>query len=246
MSRGVVFVSGGSRGIGRATVLKFAEEGFTVYFSYNTRRDRAEEVAREAGDNVHYIKMDVTDPGSVLDAYEFVARNAGHLNVLINNAGIASLTPFNELTYEEWEKVIKVDLTGVFLVTKTFLPLLIKAPWASIVNVASITGQTGHVLSSAAYCAAKAGVIGFTRRLAVELAPKIRVNAVAPSIVETDMTRSLLDTEEKRRKASALHPLARVARPEEVAEAIYFLALGEKSGFITGHILNINGGRLIC
>lgn len=246
MSRGVVFITGGSRGIGRATVLKFAKEGFTVFFSYNSRRDKAEEVAGEAGGEVYYVRMDVADLDSVHGAYEFVSGKVRYLNVLVNNAGIASLTSFRELTYEEWEKVIKVDLTGVFLVTKTFLPLLMNAPWASIVNVASITGQTGHVLSSAAYCAAKAGVIGFTRRLAVELAPNIRVNAVAPSIVETDMTRSLLDTEEKRRRAAALHPLARVARPEEIAEAIYFLALGDKTGFITGQVLNVNGGRLIC
>lgn len=246
MSRGTIFITGGSRGIGRATVLKFAQEGFTVFFSYNMRRDKAEEVKRKAGGEVYYVRMDVADPKSVSNAYEYISGIVSHLNVLVNNAGIASLTPFKDLTYEEWERVIKVDLTGVFLVTKTFLPLLIRAPWASIINVASITGQTGHVLSSVAYCAAKAGVIGLTRRLAVELAPKIRVNAVAPSIVETDMTSSLLDTDEKRKRASALHPLARVAKPEEIAEAIYFLSSEELSGFITGQVIGINGGRLIC
>jgi len=113
------------------------------------------------------------------------------------------------------------------------------------VNIASIAGQTGNVYASTAYCASKAGVIGFTRRLAIELAPKIRVNAVAPSFVETDMVKEFIDTPEKRKKIEKIHPLKDIAKPEDIAEAVYFLAT-PSSRFITGQIIGINGGRLTC
>lgn len=243
---GYVLVTGGSRGIGRSIVLRFAREGFNVAFTYNMREDEAMETYRLASRfnvKVIYFKMDVSDVESVLRGYELVSREFPYLNVLVNNAGILSITPFEELTLEEWNRVITVNLTGVFIVTKTFLPLLRRAEWASIVNIASIAGQTGHVVASAAYAAAKAGVIALTRKLAVELAPKIRVNAIAPSFVETDMTAELLRDPEARRRIEELHPLRGVATPEDVAEAVFFLAT-PKSRFITGHTLNVNGGRL--
>jgi len=238
-------VTGGDRGIGRAIVRRFASAGFHVIFTYHSRADLAEEVLREVrsfGVEAFYVRMDVSDPASVEEAYRAVSSRIPYLNVLVNNAGILSTTPFRELTLEEWSRVIAVDLTGVFLVTKTFLPLLEKAPWASIVNIASIAGQTGNVVASAAYCAAKAGVIGLTKRLAVELAPRIRVNAVAPSFVETDLVRHFIDTPEKRARVAALHPLNDIAKPEDVAEAVFFLAT-PSSRFITGQVLGVNGGR---
>ncbi len=248
MARGYVFVTGGDRGIGRAIVLRFAREGFVVGFSYRVRRDAAEETARaarQAGGEAFYVQMDVADPASVERAYREVESRVPYLNVLVNNAGVLHTKPLRETTLEEWEHVIRVNLTGVFLVTKTFLPLLERAPWASIVNVASIAGQTGHVVASAAYAASKAGVIGLTRRLAVELAPRIRVNAVAPSFVATDMVREFIDTPEKLERVKAMHPLNDIARPEDVAEAVYFLAT-PASRFVTGQVLGVNGGRLTC
>jgi len=238
-------ITGGDRGIGRAIVRRFASAGFNVVFTYHSRRDLAEEVFREVrgfGVEAVFTRMDVSDPASVEEAYRYISAKVPYLNVLVNNAGVISFKPFRELTLEEWNRVIAVDLTGVFLVTKTFLPLLEKAPWASIVNVASISGQTGNVYASAAYCAAKAGVIGLTKRLAIELAPKIRVNAVAPSFVETDMTRNLIDTPEKRARVASLHPLNGIAKPEDVAEAVFFLAT-PASRFITGQVIGVNGGR---
>ena len=164
--------------------------------------------------------------------------------MLVNNAGVFHVGGIEETRLEDWEHVVRVNLTGVFLVTKTFLPMLKKAPWASIVNLASIAGQTGNIAASAAYAASKAGVIGLTRRLAVELARYgIRVNAVAPSFVETDMVRSFIDTPEKRKKIEELHPLRMIIQPEDVAEAVYFLAT-PASRAITGHVLSINAGRL--
>ncbi len=246
MAEGYVLVTGGDRGIGRAIVLRFARAGYTVFFTYHRNREAAEEtlrLVREAGGEASYTRMDVSDPASVEEARAWVESRAPHLNVLVNNAGILHLGALEETSLEDWEMVFRVNVTGVFLVTKTFLPLLRRAPWASIVNVASIAGQTGNVVASAAYSASKAAVIGLTRRLAVELAPAVRVNAVAPSFVETDMVKALIDTPEKRRRAAELHPLRDIARPEDVAEAVYFLATPQ-SRFITGQVLGVNGGRL--
>ena len=252
MPRGCrVFVTGGDRGIGRAIVLRFAEAGCSVGFSYHKRRDAAEETRRLAEERgaaeAFYVRMDVADPSSVGEAAEAVFRRWGSLNVLVNNAGVIQFGSIDETTLEQWEHVIRVNLTGAFLVTRAFLPLLRRAEWASIVNIASIAGETGNVVAGAAYAASKAGLIGLTRRLAVELAPEgIRVNAVAPSFVETDMVREFIDTPEKRKRVEALHPLGIIIQPRDVAEAVYFLAMPETARAITGHVLRVNAGRLTC
>ena len=189
------------------------------------------------------VQMDVGDPESVEKAYREVSARIPRLDVLVNNAGILSTTGIRETTLEEWERTIRVDLTGVFLVTRTFLPLLEKGENPAIVNVSSLAGQTAGV-AGIAYHAAKAGYIGFTRKLALELAPRIRVNAVAPSFIETDMVAPYVDTEEKRRRVASLHPLGRIGRPEDVANVVYFLA-SEESSFITGQTISVNGGRFI-
>lgn len=246
MAKGFVLVTGGSRGIGRSIVLRFAREGFHVYYTYVSSRDAAEETARLAESlpgRVEYLWMDVSLERSVAEAFREIAGRTPYLNVLVNNAGILHVGGLEETSTSEWERVFRVNVTGVFLVTKYFLPLLRKAPWASIVNVASIAGQTGNIAASAAYAASKAAVIGFTRRLAVELAPGIRVNAVAPSFTETDMVREFLATPGKREEIARLHPLRDIARPEDVAEAVYFLAVPWHSRFITGQVLGVNGGR---
>ncbi|WFO74779.1 3-oxoacyl-ACP reductase FabG [Desulfurococcaceae archaeon MEX13E-LK6-19] len=246
MVEGYVLVTGGNRGIGRAIVLRFARSGYYVVYTYHSNRDTAKKVLeeiRKLGGEGFYVQMDVSDPESVEKAYKEIADKIPYLNVLVNNAGVFHDKSIDETTLEEWEHVIRVDLTGVFLVTKTFLPLLRKAPWASIVNIASLAGQTAGV-ASAAYSAAKGGVIALTKKLALELAPKIRVNAVAPSFVATDMVKKYIDTPEKLEKVKALHPLRDIARPEDVAEAVYFLAT-PASRFITGVTLSINGGRFM-
>lgn len=243
-----MLVTGGDRGIGRAVVLRFAREGFSVGFTYYRREEEAIKTAEEAaksGVDVFFTQMDVSNEASVVKAVEEVSKVFPYLNVLVNNAGVIIFKKFEETTLKEWEHIIRINLTGVYLVTKHFLPMLRKAQWASIINIASIAGQTGNVAASAAYCASKAGVIGLTRRLAVELAPYIRVNAVAPSFVETDMVKDFIDTPEKREQVAKLHPLKDIARPEDVANAVYFLAT-EQSRFVTGHVMSVNGGRLTC
>ena len=246
MVRGYVFVSGGDRGIGRATVLRFAGAGYYVVFSYYARRGAAEETLialRGVGGEGFYVQMDVSDERSVLKAVEKVSEEVPHINVLVNNAGILHDKPLDETTLEEWERVLRVNLTGVFLVTKAMLPLLRRAPWATIVNVASIAGQTPGV-ASAAYSASKGGVIALTKKLAAELAPKIRVNAVAPSFVATDMTRKYLEDPEMLETAKSMHLLRDIATPEDVAEAIFFLGT-PASRFVTGEVMNVNGGRFM-
>lgn len=247
---GYVLVTGSSRGIGRAIALRFASEGYAIAITYHSRRDLAEKVAEEArrrgASDVLVLELDVASPESVEEAKKKVEEKWPYLNVLVNNAGIIHVGSTEETSLEQWEQVIRVNLTGVFLVTKTFLPLLKKAPWASIVNLASIAGQTGNIVASTAYAASKAGVIGFTRRLAVELAPLgIRVNAVAPSFVETDMVKDFIDTPEKRKKIEELHPLRMIIQPEDVAETVFFLAT-PRSRAITGQVIGINAGRLTC
>ncbi len=248
MVKGYVFVTGGDRGIGRAVVLKFASEGYYTIFTYNRNLEGASETlekVKSLGADGFFLKLDVSDEENVVRVARQVSDRVPYINVLVNNAGIIFFGSIEETSLEIWRRVLDVNLTGVFLVTKYLLPLLRKAPWASIINIASIAGQTGNVVASAAYCASKAGVIGLTRRLAIELAPHIRVNAVAPSFVETDMVREFIDTEEKRRRIAELHPLKDIARPEDVAEAVYFLAT-PSSRFITGQVLGVNGGRLTC
>jgi len=242
-----VFVTGGSRGIGRAVVLRFSEPGVRVAFTYHSKLREAEEtarLARERGADPMVVEMDVGDPESIGEAYRIMSEHYPRLDVLVNNAGILSLSGLRETSLEEWERVLRIDLTGVFLVTKTFLPLLEKGVDPAIVNVSSLAGQTAGV-AGIAYHAAKAGVIGLTRKLALELAPRIRVNAVAPSFVETDMVSEFINTPEKRRRVEELHPLRRICRPEDVAELVYFLS-SPASSFITGQTIGINGGRLIC
>lgn len=246
MPKNYVFVTGGTRGIGRAIVLRFARSDYYVIFTYHSNYSAAKNVLKEVrglGADGFYLKMDVGDLNSIEQTYREIEKRVPYINVLVNNAGIFHDKSIDETTIEEWEQVIRINLTGVFLVTKTFLPLLRKAPWASIVNIASLAGQTAGV-SSAAYSAAKGGVIALTKKLALELAPKIRVNAVAPSFVLTDMVKKYIDTPEKLEKVKALHPLRDIAYPEDIAEAVYFLAT-PASRFITGVILSVNGGRFM-
>ncbi|MGC9210416.1 MAG: SDR family NAD(P)-dependent oxidoreductase [Acidilobus sp.] len=248
MEERYVLVTGGDRGIGKATALRFARAGFNVIITYKSNREAAEQAINDilsaGATSALYYQLDVSDPQAVEKLSSAVSLVIPYLNVLVNNAGILDLTGFEDLTPQRWDEVMRVDLYGPFYMIKYFLPLLKRAPWASIVNVASIAGETGNVVASVAYSAAKAGLIGLTKRLAVELAKYgIRVNAVAPSFVETDMTANILSDPATRDQVIAMHPLRRIASPADVAEAIYFLAVPETANNITGHVINVNGGR---
>ncbi len=219
-----------------------------MVITYKSNREAAERVVNEllaagAPSALHY-QVDVSDFQSVKRFADELSSAIGYLNVLVNNAGVIDYSSVEEVTPQRWDEVIRVDLYGPFYVTKALLPLMRGAPWAAVVNVSSISGQTGNVVAGVAYAAAKAGLIGLTKKLAVELARlSIRVNAVAPSFVETDMTAQLLSDPKFRAQVIAMHPLGRIARPEDISEAIYFLADPARSGNITGHVISINGGR---
>ncbi len=245
----VAVVTGGSRGIGRAIALRFAREGYRIIISYRTRESHALETVEEAlrlgAPGAVALHLDLESPESVEEFAREVEARCPSVNVLVNNAGVIQTRGIAETSLEEWERTFRVNVTGAFLVTQKLLPLLERAEWASIVNISSIAGVTGNVLAGIAYSASKAALIGFTKRLAIELAPKgIRVNAVAPSFVKTELVAEFIDTPEKLERIRRLHPLGIVLEPEDVAEAVYFLADPRKSRGITGEVLNINAGRL--
>ena len=239
----VALVTGGSRGIGRATALRLAQEGAAVAVADIDQagaRNVAEEIGRAHAKTIAVV-MDVAAPDSVADAFRQVEATLGRVDILVNSAGI--LGPFRPVwktSIESWDRLIAVHLRGTFLCCRTVVPGMLAQRWGRIVNLASIAGKEGFALD-AAYCAAKAGVIAFTKSLAKEVALHgIRVNAVAPTVIDTDLVKAIPADEmaEKQRRI----PLGRFGKPEEVAALIYFL-ISDESSFITGQCSDISGGR---
>ncbi len=238
-------VTGASRGIGKEIALALASEGADVAINYNARSREADDVAQAIegmGRSTWVCSADVSDLAQVTRMRESVAKYLGPVDVLVNNAGINIDRLFEKMAPEDWDKVLSVDLTGMFNCIHTFLDQLRKSPRARIINVTSIVGQMGNV-GQVNYAAAKAGIIGMTKALARELAPSgITVNAVAPGFIETEMLGRVPD--KIRERLIAQIPMRRFGRPEEVAQAVLFLA-SEKASYITGHVLNVNGGMYL-
>ncbi len=235
-------VTGGSRGIGRATVLALARAGANVAVNYQRSAETAAEIcelAKQNGVDARSYQADVSRPEEADAMVKAVVDHFGPVHILVNNAGITRDRSFLKMTKTMWDEVLGVNLNGLFNVTHALLPTMIDAGWGRVVNVASIVGQTGN-FGQANYAVTKGGIIAFTMTLAREVARKgITVNAVAPGYVETDMTRdvpdSVLDS------VKAMTPLGRLGRPEEVAAAIEFLA-SPKASYITGQVIAVNGG----
>lgn len=238
----VALVTGASRGIGRAIALTLAKEGADVGVNFLEKRVLASKVVNEIkkmGRRAITIQADVRNFEEVTNMFEVVFKEFNKVDILVNNAGIVRDRTLLNMTKEEWDNVINTDLTGVFNCTKLAIPDMVQRGNGRIINISSVVGQMGN-FGQANYAAAKAGVIGFTKSVAKELARKgITVNAIAPGFIETDMLKDI----PKKVKASVLEkiPLGRFGKPEEVAELVVFLA-SDKTGFITGQVFNINGG----
>ena len=251
LSGQTAIVTGGSRGIGRATVEALARAGASVVFSFHRHRAAAEEVVERAGaDRVTAVRADVSRPRDA-DRLVAAARRRHHrIDILVNNAGIwdpPGGTPFERLSQRAWRRTMAINLDGAHLVTRRVIPLMKRRRSGRIVFVSSTAGQRGEERHGD-YAATKGALISLTKSLAVELGPHgILVNAVAPWWVDTDMSHAALlrarrDRELKRGEWS---PLDRVAAPEEIAGPILFLC-SHLSTYVTGEILNVNGGTILC
>jgi 3-oxoacyl-[acyl-carrier protein] reductase len=239
----VVLVTGGSRGIGAEVAAKAAREGATIAVHYHRSAEGARstvERARAAGAAAESFSADLADGAAAEGLIARVIERFGRIDGLVNNAGRTQVGPFLEIPPEEWEAVLRTDLTAAFHTSRATLPSMVERGSGAIVNVASRLGQMG-ITETAAYSAAKAGLIGLTRALAREFGPKgIRINAVAPGVTITEMTTDLVDSEAGRARLRDM-PLGRFGRADEVAEAVVFL-LSDRASLFLGQTLNPNGG----
>ena len=228
-----VLVTGASRGLGAAIAREFAKNGDRVFINYNKSREKAELLATEIGGTA--VWADVADS----DAVKEMLQKTGDIDVLVNNAGFAQFSMFDALSNEDWHRMIDVTLSGAFYCTRGVLPYMIHKKQGSIINISSIWGVTG-ASCEVAYSTAKAGLIGMTKALAKEVGPSgIRVNCVAPGVIDTDMNSTL--TPDTISDLIEEIPLGRIGTPEDIAKAVVFLA--KPNSFITGQVLSINGGQ---
>ncbi len=238
----VAVVTGASRGIGRACALELAREGASVVVNYVSNADAAEETRdaiHELGGTVVLVKADISDADSAADLIETAVEELGKVDILVNNAGINRDRTLSRLSVEEWDEVIGTNLSGMFYCTRAAVPHMREANYGRIVNISSVIGQMGNI-GQANYGATKAGMIGFTKTAARELARNnITVNAVCPGFVATDMVTALPENIQDNIKAQI--PLGRFGEPEEVAAVVRFLCT--EGGWFTGAQLSPNGGQ---
>ncbi len=242
-----VFISGGATGIGRATALLFAEQGaeVTIFDQDIENGQKSIQEILDAGGRGIFISGNLLYPVEVERSIEQSLNTFGGIDILINNAGVESPYSVHEIPVEEWDRVMATNLRGMYLMAKAVIPIMQKSGGGAIVNTASISGLLGWPLS-AAYCASKGGVIQLTKQMAVDYArDNIRVNCIAPGTTLTPLIERIFqkesDPEEAKRQIAQRHPLGRFAQPEEIAQAILFLASDDAS-FITGAVLPVDGG----
>lgn len=244
--RRTVLITGGSRGIGKKVAEKFAQKGYNLVINYvsdsTNVKELVQELKQEDDQEIMLIKADVTDFASCEQLVKQAIEKLGKIDVLVNNAGITKDNLLMRMKEEEFDKVIEVNLKGTFNMTKNVIPFMMKKRYGKIVNISSVVGVSGNA-GQCNYAASKAGIIGFTKSLAKELASRnILANCIAPGFITTDMTAVL--SEEVKEKIAEQIPLKKMGTAEEVANAVYFLA-NEENTYITGQVLNVDGGMLM-
>ncbi|WP_414551676.1 3-oxoacyl-[acyl-carrier-protein] reductase [Anabaena sp. CCY 0017] len=241
----VAIVTGASRGIGRAIALELAKQGATIIVNYASSSGAADNVVAEIsaeGGQVIALQADVSQAEQVDTLISTVMDKFKRIDIIVNNAGITRDTLLLRMKPEDWQAVIDLNLTGVFLCTRAASKIMLKQRSGRIINIASVAGQMGNP-GQANYSAAKAGVIGFTKTVAKELASRgITVNAVAPGFIATDMTSNLSNTEDILKYI----PLGRYGQPEEIAGMVRFLAADPAAAYITGQVFNVDGGMVMA
>ena len=233
----VALITGASRGIGAAIARTFVQEGARVVVTWNTNEGPARRLADQL-DHALAVHLDVTERSSIRSAVDAARERWGRLDVLVNNAGYLRQEPFDAITEESWDRTLDVNLKGVFLCTQECARAMPEG--GSIVNVSSVGGQFGGP-KAPHYSASKAAVLSFTKSTARLFAPRIRVNAIAPGFIRTDMYEDIVSRTSEAEILSAI-PAGRVGEPEDVASAAAYLA-SEDSAFVTGQVLNVNGGQ---
>jgi 3-oxoacyl-[acyl-carrier protein] reductase len=240
----VALVTGASQGIGHACALALAREGATVAVAARNRQKLDELVSEltSAGGKAAAFVMDVTDEEQVKSAIKSAIAQFGKIDILVNNAGVTRDQLLMRMKRADWDTVLNTNLTSAYLCTQQVIASMLKQRWGRIINITSVFGQMGQA-GQANYAASKAGLIGLTMAMAREVASRnITCNAVAPGFIETSMTAAL--SEEFKENAVKNIPLGRVGSPEDVASAVRFLA-SDEAAYITGHVLNVNGGLLM-
>lgn len=238
----VSLVSGSSRGIGRAIAILLAEAGSDVIVNYHANESAAEEVVGkilQLGRRAKAYKADVSNRAEAADLVEKAQADFGHIQILVNNAGVTRDRSFLKLSFDQWHEVLLVNLDAAFNLTGKLLPNMIESGWGRVINITSIVGQIGN-FGQSNYAVAKGGLMAFTKTLAREVALKgVTVNAVSPGFIDTDMTKVV--PEKVLETVRSLTPMGRLGTAEETAIAVQFLA-DPRSSFITGQIINVNGG----
>lgn len=241
----VALVTGASRGIGRAIAIKFAQEGAHVYINYASNEKEALntlKIIKDEGNKAKIMGFDISNSSQANKAIEDILNDFGRIDILVNNAGISVDGLIIRLKEEDFDRQINTNLKGAFILTKACVRPMLKQHEGRIINISSVVGQMGNAGQSI-YAAAKAGLIGMTKSLARELALRnILVNAIAPGFIVTDMTKGILEKNEK--DILPAIPLGRVGTPKDIANAALFLAC-EDSSYITGQVLSVNGGMYI-